>query len=84
MGVVEAVDMDAQGVRWGEYLWVKISLDLAKPLARERKLNLEGTLRWIPFQYEKLPKFCFQCGVICHGIGGCLKRNEMKNQNDTK
>jgi hypothetical protein len=83
VGVVEAVDADARGVAWGEYLRVKISLDLSKPLARGRKINLEGTPIWIPFKYEKLPKFCFQCGVICHGPEGCTKRSEMKNQNDT-
>jgi hypothetical protein len=83
VGVVEAVDTDARGVAWGEYLRVKISVDLSKPLARGRKINLEGTPKWIPFKYEKLPKFCFQCGVISHGPGGCMKRNEMKNQRDT-
>ena len=41
VGVVEAVDTDARGVDWGEYLRVKVSMKLAKPLARGRKLNLE-------------------------------------------
>jgi hypothetical protein len=30
----------------------------------------EATI-WIPFQYEKVPKFCFKCGVIYHGVRGC-------------
>lgn len=27
---------------------------------------------WIAFQYEKIPRFYFKCGVICQGRAGCL------------
>jgi hypothetical protein len=40
VGIVEEVDMDANGVGWGEYLRVKISVDLSKPLSMGRKVNL--------------------------------------------
>lgn len=63
--------MDVDGVGWGEYLRVRITLDLSKPLARE-KLNGDST--WIAFQYKRLPKFYFLCGVIRHGVGGCWGR----------
>ena len=82
VGIVEEVDTDVGGVGWGEYLRVKISLDLTKPLARGRKMKLEGNSIWIPFKYERLPKFCFQCGVICHGPEGCLKKSKLRNQGD--
>lgn len=26
---------------------------------------------WLNFKYEKLPRFCFQCGWIMHGEDGC-------------
>ena len=58
---------------------MKISIDLAKPLSHGRKMKLEGNSSWIAFQYGRLPKFCFQCGVICHGPKGCLKRSELRN-----
>ena len=45
-------------------------------------MNLEGNVIWIPFQYERLPKFCFQCGTIRHGIGGCAKRSDLRNQGE--
>jgi hypothetical protein len=32
VGVVEVVDTDARGMGWGEFLRVKILIDLAKPL----------------------------------------------------
>jgi hypothetical protein len=82
VGIVEEVDTEVDGVGWGEYLRVKISIDLAKPLSRGRKMKLEGKSDWVAFQYERLPKFCFQCGVICHGPEGCLKRTDLRNQGD--
>jgi hypothetical protein len=61
VGEVEAVDTDGKGVGWGESLRVKIRLDLTKPLAHGRMLKFQGKTRWIAFQYERLPKFCFNC-----------------------
>ena len=80
MGVVEAVDTDARGMGWGEFLRVKVQIDLFKHLPRGRKINIEGTAHWITFQYECLPKFCFQCGSICHGKTGCPKRSNFRQQ----
>jgi hypothetical protein len=56
------------------YLRVKIRLDIAKPLARGRVLKINGSDTWVAFQYEGLPKFCYHCGVIKHGVAGCLSR----------
>jgi hypothetical protein len=52
---------------------VKIVLDLTKPLARRRLLHIPNRYIWIPFKYEKLPRFCFKCGVVKHGRLGCSK-----------
>jgi hypothetical protein len=72
---VEMVDTDERGIGWGESLRVKALIDLSKPLSRKRKLNINGAVEWVPFQYEKLPKFCFRCGVIRHRVMGCGVRN---------
>jgi hypothetical protein len=29
---------------------------------------------WVDFQYEQLPRFCFNCGVVKHGVSGCMKK----------
>ncbi|XP_059436704.1 uncharacterized protein LOC132169738 [Corylus avellana] len=84
VGKVEAVDVDAEGIGWGKFLRVKICLDLKKPLPRGRKINIEGRATLITFQYECLPKFCFQCGVICHGKLGCSKRSGLHKKNGTE
>jgi hypothetical protein len=74
VGQVEEVETEEDGVGWGAYLRGKICSDISKPLARGLVLKLNGDTTWVPFQYERLPKFCFHCGVIRHGAAGCLSR----------
>jgi hypothetical protein len=72
VGEVLEADMDDEGVGWGEYLKVRIVLDLTKPLSRGRRLKLRDRSIWITFKYEKIPRFCFNCGVIQHGSRSCV------------
>ena len=69
-----AIDNGRDGIGWGEYLWVKVMVDLAKPLMRGRMTKVKGNSMWIAFQYEHFSKFYFHCGVIDHGQGGCQKK----------
>jgi hypothetical protein len=71
MGVVEEVDVDDDGVGWGEFLRVRVILDLSKPLPRGRTIRVREKSVWVTFKYEKIPKFCFKCGVVRHGSRGC-------------
>lgn len=73
VGKVEEVDVNDNGVGWGEFLRVRIVLDLSKPLSQGRLLKLKEKSIWVAFQCEKIPKFCFNCGVIRHGNKGCEK-----------
>jgi len=57
VGQVEEVETDEDGVGWGEYLRVRVSLDLSTPFVRGRLLNVNGENTWIAFQYERLPTF---------------------------
>jgi len=34
-------------------------------------LHIQDRSIWIAFKYEKLPNYCYQCGVILHGQKGC-------------
>jgi hypothetical protein len=78
IGEVEMIDMDEEGVGWGEFFRARIKLDITKPLLCGRRLEINENLIWVKFQYEQLPYFCFECGVIKHGRGGCLKRTISK------
>ncbi|KAF5458418.1 hypothetical protein F2P56_022445 [Juglans regia] len=65
------VDTDSSGLCWGSFLRVKVLLDITKPLARGRQLSLDESKSWIPFKYERLPNFCYHCGMIKHAMGIC-------------
>jgi hypothetical protein len=80
VGRVEEVDTDKDEVGWGEFLRVKINIDLYKPLSRGRMIKFDGKSTLVGFKFEHLPKFCYHCGVICHGVEGCLKRSKLRNQ----
>lgn len=70
-GVVEDVDTNEEGIGWGAFLRVKVQVNVLKPLPRGTMLRMKQRSIWIPFQYEKVPKFCYTCGVIYHGKKGC-------------
>lgn len=50
VGFVEEVDTGVDSFRWGEYLRVKIWINLMKPLAQGRTLKLKDRTIWIKFQ----------------------------------
>lgn len=52
---------------------MKVRVNVLKPLPHGTMLRMKNRSIWIPFQYEKIPKFCFRCIVICHGARGCLE-----------
>ncbi|XP_042965921.1 uncharacterized protein LOC122299602 [Carya illinoinensis] len=71
VGKVIEVDVDEEGWAWGRCLRVRIECNLKAPLARGRTVKVAGGQIWVPFQYEKLPRMCFQCGCIVHSREGC-------------
>lgn len=73
VGEVEDVDTNKEGEGWGEYLRVRIQVNVLKPFVRGRLLKLKENSSWIAFQYEKISTFCVQRGIIYHGELGCLK-----------
>ncbi|XP_042983285.1 uncharacterized protein LOC122312689 [Carya illinoinensis] len=83
IGVVEEVDVKEDGSGWGRFLRVLIDVDLYKPLARCRTINVGGDKIWIPIRYEKLPIFCFSCGCIVHDKGGCANKGGGADQYGT-
>ena len=56
----------------GKYMKVRVRVDITKPLCRGRKIGLgNGTEGWVSFQYERLPNFCYWCGIPTHGDRDC-------------
>ncbi|XP_060965472.1 uncharacterized protein LOC133034398 [Cannabis sativa] len=59
---------------WRDYLRVRVTLDIRKPLRRRLKLTHEnGSWFWVHFKYERVPTFCFICGVMGHSDKFCSK-----------
>nr|GLL49694.1 uncharacterized protein LOC109174453 [Ipomoea trifida] len=55
---------------------VRVAIDITKPLKKQMKLKRDnGTWAFVDFRYERLPTFCFLCGVIGHGDRYCSKFN---------
>ncbi|XP_041009301.1 uncharacterized protein LOC121253336 [Juglans microcarpa x Juglans regia] len=73
VGSVIEVDYDGSSNAWGPFLRMKVKIDITRPLCRGRLLKLDDKQVWLPFKYERLPSFCFQCGTIKHKEGGCSK-----------
>ena len=74
LGEVVEVDVTKLGVQWGKYLRVRVQLDVTKKLIRGKKIVVEGgEQRWILFKYERLPNFCYRCGMLSHGLRDCPK-----------
>lgn len=55
MGEVVEVETNEEGIGWGEFLRVRIVIDIQRPLVRGRILKLRSQSIWIPFQYENIP-----------------------------
>jgi hypothetical protein len=56
----------------GSYVRIRVRLDCSKPLCRGRRVRLgEGRMGWLSFKFERLPIFCYHCGLLTHAIKDC-------------
>lgn len=57
-----------------DYMRVRVSITLSKPLKRRMKINKDGDdWLWITFKYENVPTFCFICGFMGHSDKFCSR-----------
>ena len=86
LGTVEKVEVDERGFCLGEYMRVRVSIDALKPLCRGRLVRVGGSSKlWVTFKYERMPIFCYWCGLLDHDEKDCMKRarsNETLRQNE--
>jgi hypothetical protein len=76
IGQFIAVEVGEDGTAPGEFLRVKVRLQIAKPLMRGMMVQVgkDGREKWCRFEYEYLPDFCFTCGVLGHVNKTCSKK----------
>lgn len=57
---------------WRDFLRVRVTIDITKPLKRKMKISSPGNdCFWISFKYENIPTFCFICGILGHSEKFC-------------
>ena len=61
---------------WSEeqakFMQIRVDVPIDKPLRRGGNIvNPEGEKYWVTFKYERLPNFCFICGVLGHDEKHC-------------
>ncbi|KAK1380443.1 CCHC-type domain-containing protein [Heracleum sosnowskyi] len=70
---------------WREYLRVRVTLTLNKPLKRRMRLKKnDSNWCWVNFKFEGIPTFCFICGLIGHSEKYCEKLFDIPADQITK
>ena len=55
-----------------KFMRVQVDLPITRPLQRGGNIvNLDGEKFWVSFKYERLPTFCFRCGILGHDERQC-------------
>jgi hypothetical protein len=67
------VEVDEDGNAAGEYLRIKVRINIKEPLVRGIPINMgeKDQVKWCPFEYEFLPEFCYTCSIIGHDDRSC-------------
>lgn len=64
---------------------MRVRLDVTKKLVRGKKITVGGEeSRWVNFKYERLPNFCYRCGLLSHALKDCPNQDECTNQNENE
>ena len=78
LGEVLEVDVADTRVQWGKCLWVRVSLDVSRKLIRGKRIHgEEGVDWWVLFKYERLPNFCYRCGLLEHDLKDYTRKDKV-------
>lgn len=72
LGQLEEADLDHGEVEWGEFMRLRVGIDIKKRILRRKHLNIALMEPvWVCFLYERLPDLCFYYGVLGHSHREC-------------
>ena len=72
IGHVLEVDRRSWLDEQAKFMRIKVEIPIDKPLRRGGYIaNEEGGRSWVTFKYERLPTFCFNCGILRHDNRHC-------------
>lgn len=72
IGNVEEVETCKGQIAWGKNLRVRVLMNITKALVRGKIIiDDQGARKLIGFKYEKMPDFCYVCGILDHPEIAC-------------
>ena len=64
---------DAAEMRGGNFMRVRVAMDITKPLCKGRKVSWDQMEKGgISFCYKRLPNICYWCGLLSHDDKDCV------------
>ncbi|KAL4296472.1 hypothetical protein GQ457_12G000200 [Hibiscus cannabinus] len=77
VGTALGVDHRVEGGNMGEFLRILVEVDIRKPLRRCVLLQngLAKQASPCPIRYERLPDFCYSCGLVGHVLSSCTTKS---------
>lgn len=68
------VETPKSGLTRGPFLRIRVDINITKPLMRRKMTHIEDVYKgWVFFKYERLPIFCYHCGILVHHDRECQK-----------
>lgn len=71
LGILLKIDELTMSLTRSKFARVCLEIDLAKPLSQGFWLGDDVHRVFVVVQYERLPIFCYNCGLIGHGSNSC-------------
>ena len=72
MGICVKIDERPWSSDQARFMRIRMELEIQKPLRRGGMvISPEGIRTWVYYWYERLPVFCYSCGVMGHEVRVC-------------
>lgn len=73
-GLGEFMEIEDDVLGLDRFRRIRLMIDVSKPLRRYQRIkDKKGKEVLVEYKYERLPYFCFACGIIGHSEKDCLK-----------
>lgn len=76
LGGILDIRIPENGSKEGQYMRLKVKINITKPLLRGKWIKLGSETIWVELKYENLPYICYYCGVLRHNDKTCIQREQ--------